>query len=502
MGNQIRLRYSSIVLYGSRFFSFITGALFLVLISRAIGTGLGLWQLLMSFINLAILPNSIITFWSRRYAARNYKVHEDVAKSFLVLFTVSTLIYFSLLIPSSTIFKYGLKTVLIGYLYNFVYQITRSVTAIVGSRAPQSSGYSLIVREISKLSLIYYIHQIHMVDVFTIMLVLTISSLLELLYLAVVYKDEITYGEKKKENLWSIWLRMSFIPILIAVYVFLVPVDRAVVGFAVSPHIAIVSISYFTIGLALAGITSQSAVVTGAMYPKLLMGGGSKDVEITIKLSYLFSVPMFMLVFFGASRFIPIFGSELIEAAIIAKILVLAEIVVVLDNILNNVLLGLEKIDINADLDLKSAAKSWLLLLPSLNLVMTGAYLLFLFWFLSILGLSNPTTVAVYWAFIYIAYKFASVILKYYYAKKMEKSLRMPLLSIVKYIVIGLIFAPLLYMIPQLNTEMRLYQQVIFIAPPILAYIFLYLIVSALIDEEPRLILKRSIKEITKYFKR
>ena len=99
----------------------------------------------------------------------------------------------------------------------------------------------------------------------------------------------------------------------------------------------------------------------------------------------------------------------------------------------------------------------------------------------------------------YVIYKFVSVFLKYYYAKKIERNLKVPILSVLKYLIVSLILAPLLYLIPQLTTDMRLYQQIIAITPPMIFYFILYLVVSAIVDEEPRLIIRRTLMEIQKY---
>ncbi len=482
-------------MYLSKGISFVTGSVFLILISRSLGLEVGLWQLLMSYISISMVPRSIINFWTIRYSSRGYYTVNDAIKAMSLAILIGSIFYYFSVFTFTSLFRNLLDIVILGNLFLLMTYLSSMFSVIAFSRAPQVAGFSLTIFELSKMFLLVILYISKSVSILTIMMLLFFSRIVELAFVLVKYKNYIFTGERIDGYLWRKWIAASWVPLLIILPVYLPYTDKLVVSFITNSY---EPIAYFSIAFSLAGLVSQTTSVVSVLYPKLLQSGNSNDIIITFKLTFLFSLPIMPLILVGAEQIIQIFGYEFVEASNIARILIFAEVLVLFDNIFNNILLGVEKVDMDINFKFRDIIKSFLFKVPVLNITAITVYVILIGIFLYFFNSSSPVFVAFIWSVIYVIYRLGLVLAKYTLSRDIEIEYSIPWGSILKYVFSAVVSSVVLFFLPKVSGEIRLLSFVELYTPYLLVYLFLYMTISVAIDDEARYLLKRVIETILK----
>ncbi len=494
MNSSIRIRYSSVIMYLAKSISFVTGALFLILISRKLGIEVGLWQLLMSYVSVSLLPRSIINFWVTRYTSRGFYTVKDSIIAMLIASLVGSMIYYFSILTTTSFFVGKWDLVILGNIFLLMTYLSSLFGIMAFSRAPQATGFSLSIFELSKVGLLLYLYLYFTMNIASIMVILITARLLEFSFIVLRYRSIIFSGIKPEQPLWTKWIFMSWVPLLLTLPVYISYVDKLIVSGITNSY---EPIAYFSIAFALAGLVSQTTSVVSVLYPKLLQSGGENDIIITFKLTFFFSLPILPLVLVSAEQIIQVFGYEFVAASLVARVLIIAEILVLFDNILNSILLGLEKVDANINFSFRDIFKSMLFKVPLLNNLMIVSYLVLLGVTVSLLWDLDPLYVSLVWAIVYIAYRLALVLSKFTLSRRSGIRFGVPWGSIGRYFLAAGVASIVLFFMPKVTRELRLLEFVILYAPYLATYLGVYVGISVMIEKEARYLLERTISILT-----
>ncbi|PUA30984.1 MAG: hypothetical protein B9J98_08370 [Candidatus Terraquivivens tikiterensis] len=139
--------------------------------------------------------------------------------------------------------------------------------------------------------------------------------------------------------------------------------------------------AYWRAAQVIFGVVGYSTYLASALYPKLLSGGGRKDIEIILKLVLMFIVPMVVGASVLAKPLLGILRSEYTVASDILRVGVFATAISSLVSVLGGVISGIEEVDKEGKLSFHKLLKSKLFLLPSINIAASSMYLAFVFIF-------------------------------------------------------------------------------------------------------------------------
>jgi hypothetical protein len=188
------------------------------------------------------------------------------------------------------------------------------------------------------------------------------------------------------------------------------------------------------------GIIMSLGPLASALYPRLLGGGGGKDIEEILKLTLLLAIPMCAGVFIIARPLLFMLNPIYVEATLVVRALIFYAFILVMMNILDFVITGSEKVELKLESTFKDFMKSRLFILPSINLLMGIFYLISLTLVLLITlqwGL-QPEEIAFYWALTQLVTSIPFFTYKFWLARKII-TFRIPWRQAALYILASLI---------------------------------------------------------------
>lgn len=371
MARKIRLRYTGLVAFASRVFSILTGLAFVTIVTRNLPlTGFGVWQYISLLISYVIFPSSILNYWVTRDVARGFKV----AKINLTMNLAFSLLGFVIFFPIS---PYVAKTVnadpayfMIGSLMIPTMYMVSSLEAIAAGCIPHITSYGFVAFEITKV-IFGFITILYMkLGLYGAIITILVAYLTQTIFLFVNLRSYIGEGSVNW-NAAKKWLRMGWIPLYSSLGGVLAGLDVFIITLLTfsSEPLAFLRASGF-----ISMVISYSGVLASALYPRLLAGGSEKDVETSFKLVLMFAVPSAVGAILLAEPLLHIFNPEYVVAATILRVSTLNIFLGCIGTILNSVVIGTEKVDVE-DASFGKLIRSRLFLLPSLYYIYVSIYL-------------------------------------------------------------------------------------------------------------------------------
>jgi len=483
--NEIRLQYSGLILFASKLASVGTGLLFTLMLTRTVTKSeYGIWGNINDIVAYFILIANVIPFWTTRFVARN---HKDSAITGLVanlaLSLISTAVYLAIipLITSSLqISQYITLYIIISVQIIELYTLT-ALQGVVHATQPQALGYGLLFHEVTKVA-IGYLLIIHLnMGMFGGILSLISAYSIQMLFYFNLIKDYLT--EKIQWRFLKEWLKASLINIYNIVGV-QIGAFTLIVLFIYGTEVAR---AYYGASFQIAGVISHSSFLAFALYPKLLTKINQEDVTTSLKMVFTFAIPMTIGAIILADSYLTILSEVYTEATLVLQLIALDILCVTFSQVLNNVILGVEKIDEKSKIPFKQLLKSGLFQIFTLPYVRAAIVLPSSFYVLIAIS-QTPLQAATYVATIFLIADVVMLICRYVLAQKILH-FRFPWKSLGKYIVSSVVMAVVLVMIPH---PKRLSATLAFTLSGGTAYIATLLA----IDKETRELAKSVIQEI------
>jgi len=493
----VRLRFAGIIGFLSKILSLFTGLAFTILITRNLSIiEFAQWGLINSILIYGALPASILGYWFSRYTARGIPIAKyGILISFF--FIVAGVVLFFL---SGYLFLEDFEILLPVLLFASLQVPTSSLVGILSSIAngkkPEYSSYGFLAFEIIKVLIAFIVVFSKGISLLDAIIIVIIAEGIQAIILTILLRDEI----KKKVNFEN--LKKMFRAIWI-------PLFNQVPGTIFSSDVLIVSlitasltqIAFFKIGIVFSGIISFGGYLVYPLYIKLLNGGKSDDIAISIKLMLTFTIPLAVGIFILAKPLLFLLNPEYVASEFILQILVLTYLTIAIRSIFTNIILGKEKIDIiESKSDFKKMFFSSHMRIPVLGIIEIGMYVgtLSAFALISLNYNLTPEIFGQIWASILFATSIPQSIILFKMAKK-RMMFSWPWKNIGKYIISSAVMSlVLLYLIQFLSYNAK----VILFLPELLLIIFVAIIsyfgFLLSIDKETRMIVSSAISKIKK----
>lgn len=388
MGKAIRLRYTGIVAFLARLSSIATGFAFTILVTRNLTVSdFGLWQYISILFSYLLFPNMLINYWSTRFVARGYTVGKTHLCLSLMFSTIAIMVFLSLSIWSSSSLNADIHIFIVASItLPFIY-LAQALEALASGHRPDLLQYGFMLFEISKI----------IFGIFFVLL-LKMGFYGVLISVMLAYATQATFLAIQQLRLlmpsidWKIatqWIKSSWLPAYALVPHTLMALDAFVVTMLAG---STEPIAYWRAAQVIFGMVGYSVYLASALYPKLLSGGGVKDIEVALKLVLMFIVPMVVGAFTLAKPLLGILRSDYIVASDILRIGIFATAIYSISNVLGSAITGLEEVDKDGKLSFHKLLRSKLFLLPSINMVTSSIYIIFIYIFTqSILSTSRES---------------------------------------------------------------------------------------------------------------
>jgi O-antigen/teichoic acid export membrane protein len=356
--------------FGSKIVSAFTGLTFTVMVARwLIPAQLGLWEFVITIVTIASYPIGVVAFWVTRDIARGKLVGRTALVAGVSMSGGGILLYFALTFLTYSRVSSSLLPFLLGGILLPLSYWNQVSNSIVQGYRPVAMGYALIAAELSKLAMAYPALYIFKAGISGVMLALIVSyffqSMVSTYLVRGALADQLKMTQARQWFGSAAWLpAVSFLPGIVGIS------DTAVASLGFGTTI----VGYYQAAFLVASVVGYSAALTYSLYPLLLGGGSEKLPAITVEFSLLFSIPMAVGVAVLAQPILFMLGTKYMASSVGLEILALMFVFLTVSGIIDQTLMGTEKVDLEEKAKFSSYATSNLLFVPVVNLLSSMLY--------------------------------------------------------------------------------------------------------------------------------
>ncbi|MBI3116966.1 MAG: hypothetical protein HYZ12_06500 [Thaumarchaeota archaeon] len=396
MNPQISVRRTGLVVFTSRLASVFTGLIFLVLMTRTLSASqFGLWEVIIDLVTFASYPAGLVTFWATRDVARGSWVGKTAIGMNLLLSCAGVLLYFLFAVFTYPAVKANFEPLLLAILLVPLSYWNMAANSIVTGHRPEALGYSVIASEVCKIAVAVPLLLIFRMGITGVIGSMLVAYFAQAAVSSYMVRDASADGVSA--SVGARWLRMSWLPAVITLPYVIGIADTFVASLAAGgTNIT----GYYQAAFSVASIAGYSVYLASALYPLLLKGGSDDLPSITLDLSLLFGIPMAFIAAVLARPILFFLKSQYVVVSDALAIMAFAAVVVAASGIVDQTLLGRERVDTEASADLKRYLASDLIFVPAVNIAYAVVYVASIY-FTLVIGIAAQLPIArlvEYWA--------------------------------------------------------------------------------------------------------
>ncbi len=365
---EIRLRYSGFIVFGTQVLSVITGLIFTLLLTRNMNPAqYGIWTNIFDYTGYFVMFSGLLPFWATRFVARNIKgtAKTSVLAQFL-LALISFVAYFPAIILISQ--AIGTQAYLPIYFiaggYILTYFMINIFESILQSTKPQAVGYGLMIEEISKVSIALIVILGFRQLFLGAILALVVSCIIQIVYYYALLRHE--FNEKTNWSYLKEWLKgstaiaynsigsqiFSFVYILLFIY-----------GGAATR-------AYYQAAFTFTNIVGYSASLAFAVYPKLLSNSCSEEqIGTSFRTVLMLAIPFATIVMVMSTSFLIVLNSAYAVAWPVLIALTFDTLISIIFSFYSNILMGREAFDSEGKISLRKLVRSKIILVFSVSYI-------------------------------------------------------------------------------------------------------------------------------------
>ena len=491
----IRVTYTGLIAFIGGIISVFTGLIFSLIITRTVTPEeYGTWGLITALIIYVSLIGPIVTFWSTRDTARNINSGKTAIMSSLVLSTGAISIYIAISYFMSYYTNIEQNALLFAVILIPPVFMNGILTAINLGWKPQAITYGTLAYGVSSIPIaLFFIYHLNF-GVTGIIISVFLANIISIIILFYYAKEKIRNQFNKL--IFKKWLRLSWIPLYPGLAILVGGLDVSVFTIITG---SVIGLAFWTAAMILPSLVSHTALISRALYPKLLEEKTKEFFSDNLTLLFYFGTILVSLVIIfarpGLYALNPIY--EIVFP--VAIILSFEMLLTVLTNILLLGLAGIEKVDKFENSTFKDYVKSKLFFPQTLRLIQTSVYLIILTVGLVILvGFeSSNLELLLFWASIAVATQIPLVCILYYYVHK-NIIFKLETTRIIKFVLVAVVIFGFTY---YLTEQFLVYTDDIFsFIPNVIMFVSfgagLYFVITCLIDNKIRNLVEAVIYEI------
>lgn len=476
--------------------SILTGMIFTLIVTRRLTPEeFGLWSVIGGMISYFLIAEPVISFWSTRQIARG----EEVGKTSIL---------------SSTIFSFGAIPIYLGTAYLIagvnhshldsmilaaillpVTFASQTLSGINLGHKPHATSFGLVVFESLKiptgLVFVYFLNMGVNGAIITTMVA----------YLARI-AVQLYFGKNRLRGKFDIvtlrnWLKLSWMPLYSNLGHVASVIDVIIYSVIIR---SVIGVSYYSVSNTIASMIAQSGLISQALYPKLLAKGNFDHVLDNFTRLMYFAIPLLGISIIFSKPALFALNPAYVGASTLVVLLAFRTIFYVMTSTLNQILLGIETIDIEKNVRYSDLAKSKLFLIPTLSNIQYVSYIGILVSTLFVLNSQHATEIvlATWWAIISLVTQIPFLIYSWILVRKNMK-FSIQIKDIGKY-VFGTIAFSLVFMVTSssiIKYKISIYDFIPQLILELAICIGVYLLVTYVIDKKTRILFKSILAELT-----
>ncbi len=486
-GNNLRLRYSGLIVFTTQLLGVITGLIFTLLLTRSMSVAeFGIWTNIFDYTPYFILVSGVLPFWVTRFTARDKEgtvVTGAVSQLFIAI--IATVAY----LPAIYFVSNAIGTIqylpiyYIAGFYVLTFYLINVFEAALTATKPHATGYGFIIQEIVKVAVALIIilgfKQVFLGAILALVIAPAAQTVYYTILLRRYFKEHISWSYLKQ------WLRGS--PALL--YNLAGTQLLAFVFILLFVYGGTEARAYYQAALSFTTIVGYASSLAISLYPKLLANVCSKEeVSLSFKTVMMLAIPLATLTMAMSVSFLTVLNTAYAAAWPVLIALTVDTLITMLIMFYSSYLMGIEAFDAGGEIHLKELLKSRIFKLFSIPYIQAAVALPVAYYVLTQLPTDGPVTTALAIVAVLITVHLCTFIGVGVLARR---SLQVPVAwrSLAKYIFGALVMGAVLYLAPATTTLVATIAKT-------LAGFGLYLAIVLAIDEQARELIRLIWREI------
>lgn len=489
----IRVTYTGLVSFVFRLAIILVNMVFVLIITRTLTVEeYGVWGIITNMLVYVVSAEVIIGYWTSREIARKKESGKTgiITSGMLSGGGIAAYIVFALVVGSQG----GIDTdvvLLAAVLVPFRYT-QYTLMKINMSWKPHTTSYALITQSVAQipLALFFVYHMEWGISgvIFSMLLAQTICNAMLVFYVREKLRSGFDVAHVKK------WFRLSWVSMYPSIASIIYRLD--VIVFALITG-SVVIVAFWTALFTIAFMITHSALIATAIYPKLLEGDGIKHIQKNLTLFFYFGIPLTVMIIALARPALFALNPAYQDGYIALSFLSVGMFFTAMTTIFHIILEGYEKVDTLEKASFRDFARSKLFLMPTIEAVQYGLYIVFLvIGFLVLLPVVSDMELLSFWAIVAVATNVPFTIYRYMLIKK-NIGLKLEVPSVIKYLVSAVCVFGIIYIVQQ---EYLVYTTIFEFLPSLLVYaaggVLGYFAMTYVIDSKTRTLVDGIIQEI------
>ena len=498
--NYEEARYAGLISFLSSLLSVGTGLLFSVMVTRRLAIAeYGVWQYYSVVMVYLSLPGSITSYWLTRELGRGNSVLHTGLSFSGILSAVASLLLVGVSILSDPSVHLSIDILTALALCLILTYVSNSLDAAASGVSPLLYGVGRFVLEIVKVLVGLFLVVIWRMGLLGA--IISINAALALKSLVMYLRIPRDRGGQVNLSTGVLWLRRWWIPTLAALPAIVSSSDAIVLTLMTG---STVPTAYLGLSRTVSVIIGFSSLLAISLYRGLLSGGSRGHIEESMRLVFLFAIPMTAGLTSLALPIVHLFGSGYAPAALATQLLSLAAFFAVIRDFSVTVIQGTEAVDNKKGASLSEFARSGLVVPHAVQLGGYVTYVLILIAVVCYVGASavSPGDLTAITAAIYLTVTAPMSILIWRLSKKAYQY-RTPWGDIAKYAFATLVMLAVLWVTYPAQAVSAIISDVLVgLIPAVAVGAITYFVVLIAIDGRTRDALREMYATVMKWGRR
>jgi O-antigen/teichoic acid export membrane protein len=487
------LRFTGFVAFAVRIGSLLTGLAFSIIVARRLSEeDFGAWAYVGRFVSYFAATASFVSFWAGRDAGRGRRPLKTALVGSGVMVVPLSLAYLAFVGFSAHAIGRESWVVVLGLMQLPVLHLLNTADGVSYGHRPTASAYAFAAFEVVKLFLAFLMVHLLGLGLFGVFASISIAQLVQLLVLVYLQKD-VLGGLNLGDFLR--WLKGFAIPLLGFVNGFVYGLDVFLGGVIYGSALPL---SYWQAALSIALVVSYYNNLVVGLYPALLSGGGSREVEKIFRFAMMLGTPLLFGALFLGRDLLLLLRPAYAEAAPVLYVLAVSYWIGGLGTLFSSIVGGKEEVDRRVDVSFLDYVKSKLFRYTLIALFLSTGYVT-AFSVITVVARAagwGPVDTAYSWSFVHLGMSVASVVVGYLFSKG-RVVFRIPWKSLAGYLGASVLMVsamcPLHAIIPPSNTAIP---QLVRVSTLLLVGVTTYLGTVLMLDREGRAMVKLLITKL------
>jgi len=493
--SEIRSTYSGLISLAVGLLSILVGTVFTLILTRTLNPlEYGTWGLIAGLSNYAIITHSIISYWAYRESARNIQSGKTAVLSSVILSIIGIFVYVILIYQVGPQSDANFNELFFGILLVPIMIFYYVINFINLAWKPHVASYGLITIGIVQIpTVLVFVYYLDM-GVYGIILSVFISYFVSTITQGIFARNKLK-DKLNKEFLFK-WTKLSWVPMYPTLGMLINKLDILVFTLITG---SVIGLAFWIAAITITSPIGNAGLLTRPVYAKLLRGEKSIHLQKNLTYVFYFIFPFTALVITFSKPALFALNPVYQFAFIVVAMLAIRILLNTLNNIFEESLMGVEKVDTNKNSTFKEYVKSKLFLMPTLRIIQSTLFLtILIFGFFYLIDESTIDQLN-FWATVSVLIQIPFSVYLYILVKK-NLVIVLEKISILKYFIVSIAIFTLMYFLQQ---EFLIYDSNIYnFLPDLLTFVGLgvggYLLLTCLVDSKTRELFLAIINEFRK----